>query len=181
MNQSTFTPQIMAKMALCVALISVSGYIAFPLPFSPAMITASTAAMCLAAFVLTPKQTFITIAVYLLLGGVVGLPILPGGTAGLGRLLGPTGGFYFAWAVAFPAVSMLKGKENSLKRYILTGVIVSIPIVYAGGLLSMMLNMDITLEQAFVMAVFPFIPGDILKCIAAALIGVRVNKALGNK
>ena len=96
MNQSTFTPQIMAKMALCVALISVSGYIAFPLPFSPAMITASTAAMCLAAFVLTPKQTFITIAVYLLLGGVVGLPILPGGTAGLGRLLGPTGGFYFA-------------------------------------------------------------------------------------
>ena len=76
---------------------------------------------------------------------------------------------------------MLKGKENSLKRYILTGIIVSIPIVYAGGLLSMMLNMDITLEQAFVMAVFPFIPGDILKCIAAALIGVRVNKALGNK
>ena len=43
--QKEFSPQSMAKMAMCIALISVSSYITFPLPFTRAMITASTAAM----------------------------------------------------------------------------------------------------------------------------------------
>ena len=117
--QKEFSPQSMAKMAMCIALISVSSYITFPLPFTPAMITASTAAMGLAALVLTPKQTFITMSAYLILGGLVGLPILPGGIGGLGRLLGPTGGFYFAWVVAYTLVSMFKGERINFKRYLI--------------------------------------------------------------
>lgn len=179
--QQNISVKALSKMAMCLAVISVSAYIAFPLPFTPAMVVASTAAMCFTAFVLTPKQTFMTLVAYLILGGVAGLPILPGGTGGMGRLLGPTGGFYFAWVVAFTALSYFKGAHVNLKRYILVGIIVSIPITYIGGLISMMLVLNIGLKAAFMQAVLPFIPGDVVKCILGAFIGVRVNKALGSE
>ncbi|MDY3739797.1 MAG: biotin transporter BioY [Selenomonadaceae bacterium] len=178
--QKEFSPQSMAKMAMCIALISVSSYIAFPLPFTPAMITASTAAMGLAALVLTPKQTFITMSAYLILGGLVGLPILPGGIGGLGRLLGPTGGFYFAWVVAYTLVSMFKGERINFKRYLIVTLAFSLTIVYIGGIASMMMVLDIGLEAAVVQAMLPFIPGDIFKGIIAAFVAVKVNKALPN-
>ena len=44
----------------------------------------------------------------------------------------------------------------------------------------MMLVMKVGLWQGLLMAVFPFIPGDIMKALLAAFIGVRVNKMLEN-
>ena len=37
----------LTKMALLVALTCVSAYISFPIPFSPAMVTATTLVLCL--------------------------------------------------------------------------------------------------------------------------------------
>lgn len=179
MNDS-FSTKDLAKMAMCLAVISVSSYIAFPLPFTPAMVVATTAATCLTAFVLTPKQTFLTLVAYLILGGVAGLPILPGGMGGLGRLLGPTGGFYFGWVVAFTLVSVFKGKKVDFKRYSIVGIVISLPVVYIGGLISMILVLNISLQAAIVQAVLPFIFGDVVKCLLAAFLGVRLNKALEN-
>lgn len=42
----------------------------------------------------------------------------------------------------------------------------------------MMLVMDIGLKAAIVMAVLPYIPGDIIKCLMAAFLGVKVNQAI---
>ena len=65
-------------MALCVAFCCVTAYISFPLPFTPGMVTALTLALGVTAFVLPPKQTFIALFIYVLLG-CIGLPeILPG-------------------------------------------------------------------------------------------------------
>lgn len=178
--QKEFTPRDLVKMAMCIAIISVTAYISFPLPFTPAIITAATAAMGLTAFVLTPKQTFITMTAYVILGGVVGLPILPGGLGGLGRLLGPTGGFYFAFIIAYTLISYFKGQEISFKRYLLVCLLFSLTIVYVGGIASMMHVLDIGLEAALVQAVLPFIPGDIFKAFLAAFVGVKVNRALKN-
>lgn len=173
-----FSAHSMAKMAMCIAIISVTAYISFPLPFTPCIITAATAAMGLTALVLTPKQTFLTMTAYVILGGVVGLPILPGGLGGLGRLLGPTGGFYFAFIVAYTLISIFKGPEINFKRYLLVCLGFSLTVVYVGGVASMMYVLDINLETALVQAVFPFIPGDTFKAFLAAFVGVKVNKAL---
>lgn len=169
--------QMMTKMALCVALCCIAAYISIPLPFTTAMITALTLAMNLTAFILGPRETFIVLFAYTLLG-CIGLPVFVGGTAGLGRLLGPTGGFIIAFMIAYPVVSSLKGPSNSFKRFTLIAVFIGIPITYIGGLISMMLLMDINLWQALIMAVFPFIPGDVLKVILAAFLGVKLNKIL---
>lgn len=164
----------LTKMSMCVALCCVTAYISFPLPFTPGMVTALTFALSLTAYLLTPKQTFIVILVYIALGAV-GLPVLGGGQS-LSRLIGPTGGFYFAWLVAYPLMSLAKGSSPNLKRYVATNILITMPITYAGGLISMILLLEINLWQALTMAVFPFILGDVLKATAAAFLGVKLNR-----
>ena len=163
--------------AMCVAFCCVSAYITFPLPFTPGMVTAVTLAFGVTALVLPPKETALAICLYLALGAI-GIPVLPGGTAGLGRILGPTGGFYLAWPVAYYLVSLLKGKSISFKRYAVMNIVIGIPLTYLGGLISMMLLMDVDLMAGLAMAVLPFIPGDVMKSLGAAFLGVKVNEML---
>ena len=166
----------LTKMALCVALCCVTSYIAFPLPFTPGLVTALTFALSVSAYLLTPRQTFTVILVYILLGAA-GLPVFAGGQ-GLARLLSPAGGFYFGWLVAYPLLSMAKGAAPNFKRYLITNVLIAVPIMYLGGLISMMLVLDVGLTEALTMAVLPFIPGDILKAAAAAALGVKLKQVL---
>ena len=42
----------------------------------------------------------------------------------------------------------------------------------------MMAVLDIGLWEACIMAVFPFIPGDIAKSVLAAFIGIKLNRIL---
>jgi len=166
----------MTKMAMCVALCCVTAHISFPLPFTPGYVTALTFAMSLTAYLLSPRQTFIIIFLYILMGAV-GLPVFANGE-GLSRLLGPVGGFYFAWLVAYPLLSLAKGAPPNLKRYTLMNILIAVPITYAGGLVSMILLLDVNLWQALTMAVFPFVFGDVLKAVAAAVLGVKLQKIL---
>ncbi|MBR1760956.1 MAG: biotin transporter BioY [Schwartzia sp.] len=177
MNEQHFSARSMTKIALCVALLCVSAYLSFPLPFTPGMVTALTLALGVAAFVLTPRETFFAVAVYLLLG-LCGLPVYAAGASGPGKLFGPVGGFMLVWLVVYPLVSALKGASPSFRRYALVDIVVGMPLTYLGGMASMILLMDVTPWQAVMMAVAPFIPGDILKCLAAAALGVRVNAML---
>lgn len=165
----------LTKISMCVALCCVAGDIVFPLPFTPTMVTALTIVLSLAAYILPPRQTFTVIALYLLLGAA-GLPIFAG-TGGIGRLVSPVGGFYFAWLIAYPLLSAFKGAEINFKRYLALNILIAIPVTYAGGLISMMALMEISLWQAATMAVFPFIFGDVLKAAAAAFIAVKLNSA----
>lgn len=167
---------VMAKMAVCAAFLCVTAWISFPLPFTPGLVTALTLALGVAAYVLTPWQTFFVILVYLLMGAA-GVPVFPVGVGGIGRLLGPTGGFYFFWLLAYPLLSALKGRDPDFRRYALVNILVSVPIDYLGGMASMMLVMDVGVKEALVMAVLPFVPGDVIKACIAAFLGVRLNRA----
>ncbi len=180
MPRTHFTVQEMMKMALCIAFCAVSAFISFPLPFTPGLVTALTVALTVTALVLPPRLTFIAIAGYVFFGSL-GMPILPGGIGGLGRLLGPTGGFYIGWPFVCMLVSFLKGREVNFRRYLLVSVLVGVPLTYVGGLISMMLVLQVGLWEGLTMAVFPFIPGDIFKAVLAAFIGVRVNKMLESR
>lgn len=174
-NGTSMSVRLMTKMAICAAFCCVTAWLSFPLPFTPGMVTALTLAMSVTAYVLTPKQTFIVILVYLLLGAA-GLPVFPVGTGGIGKLIGPTGGFYISWLLAYPLLSALKGNTVNFKRYALVNIFVCSPLIYMGGLLSMMLVMEVGLQEAFLMAVLPFIPGDVMKALMSAFLGVRINK-----
>lgn len=167
----------LTKVAICVSLLCVSAYISIPLPFTPAMITSLTIVLNLIALVLTPKEAFLTLAIYTLLGAI-GIPVFTAGTAGLGKIFGPTGGFIIAYIIAAPIMSMLKGDNNNFKRYLSVTILVGMPILYIGGTISMCIVQGIGVMEALTMSVFPFVIGDIAKCIGASFIAVKLNKVV---
>ena len=68
----------MTKMALMVAMNCISAYIIIPLPFSMSPIALQTLIVNLTGYLLTAKQAFITMLVYLLIG-LAGVPVFTGG------------------------------------------------------------------------------------------------------
>ena len=167
----------LTKIAICVALLCVSAYISIPLPFTSAMLTAQTLVVNLLALILLPKQSAIAMIVYILIGAI-GLPVFSGGGAGFGKLFGPTGGFILAFLLSAPVISYLKGKDVSFIRYCFITILIGMPIIYIGGTISMCIVQGIDIMSALSMAVVPFILGDILKCVAASLIAIKMNKVL---
>lgn len=177
MQHKLFTPQSMARMAMCVALISIGGYIAFPTPFSPVLITATTLALGITALILPPKQAAVAILAWILLG-TVGAPVFSGGQGGIGKLLGPSGGFFVGFFLGYVGVSLAKGSKYDWKRYLLVLIVIAFPLTYIFGIAYMMFTLHVEMWQAMTMAMFSFIPGDFIKAILAAFLGVRINKAI---
>ncbi|MBR1865060.1 MAG: biotin transporter BioY [Lachnospiraceae bacterium] len=175
MKSKLSTAQI-TKIALMIAFISVSSYIVIPLPFTTASITGQTLAVNLVALVLEPGEAFFTLVCYWLLG-LVGAPVFAGGTSGPGKMFGPTGGYYIGFVIAAVAIAFLKGKKYNMVRYSLIAVLIGIPVIDGLGLIWMKFIGGMTWKAAFVGAVLPFIPLDIVKCIAAALLAKPIRSA----
>lgn len=167
----------LTKMALLVALLSISAYISFPLPFTPAMVTALTIIVNLTAFVLNPQEAFLVLLTWMILGAA-GVPVFVGGTAGVGKLVGPTGGFVVSFLVAGWLMSKLRGDSNSFRKLAALGILVGMPVIYLGGCISMYAVAHMSLWATLVAAVFPFIFGDVVKVLIAAFLAVRINVLL---
>ena len=157
----------LTKMALCVALLAISAYISFPLPFTPAMVTALTIVVNLTAFILKPHEAFLVLLAWMILGAA-GVPVFVGGTAGLGKLVGPTGGFVVSFLVAGWLMSKLRGNTNSFKRFVFLGIVVGMPVMY--------LVAHMGVWATLVAAVFPFLLGDVVKVLIAAFLATRINR-----
>ncbi|EKQ56917.1 MULTISPECIES: biotin transporter BioY [unclassified Clostridium] len=169
----------LTKMSICISLLCVSAYISFPLPFTPAMVTALTIMVNLIGLVLTPKQSAIVMGVYILLG-ICGVPVFVGGTAGLGKIFGPTGGFILGFLVAAPVISLLKGKSNDIRKYLMLTILVGMPIIYICGVFTMRLYLKNDIASTLMSAVVPFIFGDILKCIVSSVLAIKLTQTLGS-
>lgn len=156
-------------MALMAAILCVSSYINIPLPFSPVPITAQILIVNLIALLLKPKQATITIAVWLLLG-LVGLPVFSGGRGGFGVLAGPTGGFAISYLLMAFVVSFFceKCKKDYQKFLIL--IALGIPLMYVIGVSWMKVVTNVTWPVAWLTGALPFLPGDIVKAVAAIFI-----------
>lgn len=175
MNSSVSKTAEMTKIALLVAMNCVSAYIIIPLPFSMSPIALQTMFVNLVAFLLTPRQTFMTMFVYILIG-LAGIPVFTGGTAGPAKLFGPTGGYIFGFLVAAVLISMLRGKEYSFKYYCAVGVGIGIPVIYLLGALQLKFVTGMDWQAAVVTGVLPFVPLDVVKCVAAAFLAGPIYK-----
>ena len=168
------------KVALCVSLLSVVSYFALPLPMTPVVLSLQTLAVGIIALILSPGQCAWAMSLYLIMGAL-GLPVFSGGSAGLGKLLGPTGGYYFGFLISAVAVSLLKGKEINLKRYTAVTVAVAIPIQHICAVIMMCIHNGFDIKSAFVSVSLPFIVTDIAKGVGAAILGAGINRALNNR
>ena len=116
-----------------------------------------------------PKKAGTIVGVWIVLGAV-GLPVFSGGIGGLGKLLGPTGGYIIGAVVVAVLISLLKGKNGNIIRYAVVAIVVGMPVLYLLGMSWMMISAGMDWRAALVSSVLPFIPLDIAKCIAAAIV-----------
>lgn len=169
----------MTKMALMVAMNCVSAYIIIPLPFSLSPLALQTLIVNLTGYVLNAKQAFMTMLVYLLVG-LAGVPVFTGGSAGPGKLFGPTGGYIIGFLFTAVFLAYFKGEKYSFKRYALLGCVIGIPLIYVFGVVQLKLITGMGWDKAIMTGALPFIPLDIVKCLAAAVIAGPINRIFAN-
>lgn len=165
----------MTKMALMVAMNCVSAYIIIPLPFSLSPLALQTLIVNLTGYVLNAKQAFMTMLVYLLVG-LAGVPVFTGGSAGPGKLFGPTGGYIIGFLVTAVFLAYFKGEKYNFKRYALLGCVIGILLIYVFGVVQLKLITGMGWDKAIMTGALPFIPLDIVKCLAAAVIAGPINR-----
>lgn len=169
----------MTKMALMVAMNCVSAYIIIPLPFSLSPLALQTMIVNLTGYVLNAKQAFMTMLVYLLVG-LAGVPVFTGGSAGPGKLFGPTGGYIIGFLFTAVFLAYFRGEKYSFKRYALLGCVIGIPLIYVFGVVQLKLITGMGWDKAIMTGALPFIPLDIVKCLAAAVIAGPINGIFAN-
>lgn len=160
------------KSALLISLIILSSYIYIPMP-SVSVLSLQTVVINLVSLILTPLQSFITVALWLIMGAV-GLPVFSGG-AGLGKLFGITGGFYWGFLIAVPLMSLFKGKKAEIKRYFLVCAFIGVTVEHICAVFVMCLHNGFNVFAAFQSVSLPFILGDIIKCFISSFIAVKIN------
>ena len=171
-----FSTVQLTKMAMMIAFVSAMSYVRIPLPFSEAAITGQTLAVNMIALLLTPKEAFVTMCCYWLLG-LVGAPVF-GGMAGPGKLFGPGGGYFMAFVLAVVLIGLFRGKQYKLSRYIVVTVLVGIFVIDAMGFVWLKFVTGISWKSAFVAGVVAFVPLDIGKCVLASIIVKPLQRAL---
>ena len=154
------------------AFVALCAHVSVPLPFTPVPIVLSDFAVLLVGMVLGPVAGFWAMALYLA-EGAIGMPVFsPHGIGGLGQLMGPTGGYLFAYPIA-AAISGLAGvlarkNRTAFTSAILTGV-VAIAVILTGGAL-WLTHIGSLSSSAWNLAVTPFLFGSLAKVTAAAMI-----------
>ncbi len=168
----------MMLVSMFTAVVAILGFLpAIPIPVSPVPITAQTLGVMLAGAVLGAKRGGLSLVIFLLLI-VIGAPVLPGGRTGISVFIGPTGGFLLSWPIAAFIigwfVDITKGKVNFGKLMIYT-FIGGIIVVYLIGGAYLAFVTNIPLQKSYFSNLI-FIPGDLVKCLLASLIGAQLHR-----
>lgn len=171
------TTRSITRCGVCIALLACSAWITVPL--GPVPFTMQTFALALLPQIMSTRNAFFTVAVYLLLGAA-GVPVFSGFQGGLGTLLGPTGGFLLGFAAGMPVagVVMRSGLLPRRARGALAGVAL-LAVSYVLGTLQLMNVYAIDAPAALVVAVVPFVVPDMVKIMASVGVAERVCRALG--
>ncbi len=168
-NKNRISTQDITSMALLTALLCISSYIVIPLPFTAVCITAQTLVVNMTGLLMSPPKAGTIVGIWIVLG-TIGLPVFSGGMGGLGKLLGPTGGYILGSLVAAVLIALLKGRNRNIIRYAVVSIVVGMVVMYFLGMSWMMISAGMDWRAAFVSSVLPFIPLDVAKCIAAAIV-----------
>ena len=158
----------MTLISLFAALTAVGAFISVPLYLVP--LSLQSLFTLLAAMILGSVMGASSQIIYVLLG-VIGLPVFAGFKAGIGILFGPTGGFLLGFIISAYIIGKIVElkKEKNIFYYFLVGIIGTI-ILYIIGITQLSLVTGIGIKKAITVGMLPFLPGDILKIIAASFI-----------
>ena len=174
MEKKSFTYK-MTIIGLMAAVICVLGPLSIPVGLVPVSFT--NLAIFFTIYILGTKKAIVSILLYILIG-LVGTPVFSGFSGGLAKILGPTGGYI----IGFVFMTFISGIfiDKFINKWYLCvlGMISGTAVCYAFGTIWLSYQADMTLPAAIGIGVIPFIPGDIIKIIIAAIMGPMNRKRL---
>lgn len=142
----------------------------FVIPF-----TLQTFAIFFALETLGGKKGGLSVLIFELIG-LIGLPVFSGFSGGFGSFLGPTGGFLIGFLVV-SLVYLVSDKFSFSKRSArIIRMAVSLIILYACGTLHYSYILHVTIKEAWLVTVLPFVLFDILKLALSYLVSDKVRK-----
>ena len=164
----------MVYASLFGALTAIGAFIVIPL--QPVPITLQTLFTGLAGVLLGGYTGALSQIIYVILG-LIGLPVFAGGKSGLGTLLGPTGGYLIGFIVAAYVIGkIVESRREAGPAWIVLSLLIGDLVIYTLGTLQLSLLAHISISQALLAGVVPFLPGDLIKMAAAVLISIRFLK-----
>ncbi|MEY3387021.1 MAG: hypothetical protein RIR53_1832 [Bacteroidota bacterium] len=133
-----------------------------PLPFTPVPITGQTFAVIAWPLLFGYRAGLGAVGSYLLLG-TLGAPVFAGFES-LAALWGPTSGYLLGFALVAALVGRLRdvGATSTMMGLALTIVAAQALILACGAVV---LSLFVGVENAYVMGVAPFLPGDVIKTV----------------
>ncbi len=166
--------------ALFAAIIAILSVISVPIGTVP--ISLGLLGVLISAICLGPVRSALAVVIYLFIGAI-GIPVFSGFQAGISVLAGPTGGYLLSYiAVCFVTggISLLAGKKSQLPELFVTaaGSFLGLIVCYIIGTSFYSLTTGTSFIAALSVCVFPFIPFDVIKCIAATLCSIRLKAIL---
>ena len=151
-------------------LIYLSALVVIPIPGNPVPITGQTFGVLLVGGALGFRRGLAAVLLYLLLG-VVGLPFFAEGKGGVSVILGASGGYLIGFILAGALVGRLA--ELGWDRHLAGAVgamVIGNALIYVVGLPWLAFVAHLDAMTAVQKGLVPFIFGDILKLILAAVV-----------
>jgi biotin transport system substrate-specific component len=155
--------------ALGALFVAALAQVKIALPFTPVPLTGQTFAVLLVGAVLGSRRAAASMALYIALGAF-GLPVFAGGASGVAYLSGATLGYLVGFVLGAYATGLLaeRGLERSMQTSILPFLVGTVVIYFCGvAWLTVVLG---SLSKALAAGLIPFLIGDAIKLVAAALV-----------
>lgn len=167
LGQETLTKRLLMVLggSLLIALAARVSVPMFPVPM-----TLQTLAILVVGLTYGARMGAATLLAYLA-EGAMGLPVFAGGHAGLAYMVGPTGGFLLGFVLMawLAGLASDRGWTRSFVGAALTALAVS-AVLYVPGLAWPAAVMGKTVPELLTGWMLPFLAGDAVKAVLAALV-----------
>jgi biotin transport system substrate-specific component len=154
-----------------------------PLPFTPVPITGQTFAVLLTGAALGSKLGSAGQVLYVGMG-VLGAPVFAGewGSGWSPERSGGTWGYLLGFIVAAGLVGYLaERRQDRTFATMFTAFLLGSTLIYALGVVGLMVTFEMSLNEAVVAGVVPFVVGDVIKAAAAGLLLPGAWRLIGDR
>lgn len=162
--------------AILTAILCVFAPLSFPMGTVP--VSMATFGVCLISLISHRRCALISLLLYVALG-TVGLPVFAGFVGGAQILVGPTGGYLIGYIPMALIICLFCEKRRTVPRMAM-GMTLGLLSCYAVGVLWYAFSANVSVVEASLVGILPYLPFDAVKLIAAGavawIIGGRVDK-----
>lgn len=165
--------------ALFVALIAAMGKIPALVAFSSVPISAQTLAVMLTGALLPPKQSLLSVLVFLLIVAS-GLPLMSSGQGGFTVFDSPATGYVLGWMPGAWCIAMIyKYLDRRLSPIceVLALALGGVVVIHICGIAWFVEYLAMPLRKACILDI-AYLPGDIAKVIVAYIAAGNIRRAL---